>query len=273
VPILKSASLPWGAGLNFREDLDKLRKESQLAEEEQESRPGIIVTTNFDPLIEEALRAQHSRERSADEVVTEVLQEAAWSPKVGLMLLSAELERAVRTLWMTTGWGQPQPRFTLRQGVERLVQLGVLTQSAASALAVFQSVRNEIIHGGRVASDDEVIRALDAAIPLLWAVLAVPAEKNFVLHPGVDLYSDPEATVPITDAKGVILETVSPGGVSTTLRIFPTTKTDYQLGKQVSWEWGPRQWGEAWYRDPESGEVKQAWGGSMEFRGRHLDEL
>lgn len=273
VPILKSASLPGGAGLNFREDLDKLQRESQLAEEEQESRPGPIVTTNYDPLIEEALQAQKSAGRSVDEIVSEVLQEAARSPKVGLMVLSAELERSVRTLLMTTGWAQSQGRFTLRQGIDRLVELGVLTSSAASALAVFQSVRNEIIHGGRVASDDEVLRALDAAIPLLRAILAVPVEKNFVWHPGVELYSDPEATAPIPDVKGLILETVSPGGVSTTRRIFPTTKTDYVIGKQVTWEWGPRQWGETWYREPESGKVVEAWGGSMEFRGRHLDEM
>lgn len=273
VPILKSASLPGGGGLDFREDLDLLQRESQLAEEEQERRPPAILSTNFDPMIEEGQRGQLLRERSADAIVTEVLQEAARSPKVGLMLLSAELERAVHTLLMATGWAQLQPRFTLRVGIERLVEIGVLTHSAASALAVYQSVRNEIIHGGRMASDDEVLRALDAAIPLLRAVLAVPMEKNFVSHPGVDIFSDSAASNLIIDAKGLILETVSPGGVSITCRIFPTTKTDYELGKQVSWEWGPRQWGEAWYRDPDSGEVRQAWGGSMEFRGRHLDEI
>jgi hypothetical protein len=55
---------------------------------------------------------------------------------------------------------------------------------------------------------------------------------------------------------------------------MPTTQTHFQVGKQVSWEWnGKFVLGPAWYRDSETGEVKQAWVGSTEFIGRHLDDL
>ena len=103
VPILRSASLPGGAGLEF--DLDRLRQESQLAEDEQEEHE---ISTSGDgpapPDVEEEVLEE--RLQSADAVVAEVLREA-WgvNPKVGLMVLSAELDRAVRELLLGTGWG------------------------------------------------------------------------------------------------------------------------------------------------------------------------
>jgi hypothetical protein len=59
-----------------------------------------------------------------------------------------------------------------------------------------------------------------------------------------------------------------------TKRIYATTKTHFQKGKQVAWEWNTgRAWKEAWYRDPDSEEIRSAWSGSAEFVGRHLDGL
>jgi hypothetical protein len=70
------------------------------------------------------------------------------------------------------------------------------------------------------------------------------------------------------------LRTTSPGGAHTSFRIFPTTKTDYVTGKTVTWEWSPANvWGETWYRDPNSREIKKAWDSAMEFCGRPLDEI
>jgi hypothetical protein len=271
VPILRSASLPGGAGLEF--DLDRLRQESQLAEDEQEEHE---ISTSGDgpapPDVEEEVLEE--RLQSADAVVAEVLREAARSPKVGLMVLSAELDRAVRELLLGTGWGLPGRRLSLSAGVERLVDLGTLSTSAASALNVFQTIRNKIIHGSRGVSDDEVVRAIDAAIPLLRAILAVPMERHFVEAAGVPVFSDVAATIPIDDATGVVLKTTSPEGLERHVRMFPTTRTGYyEKGKRVTWEWGEGGWGPAWYRDPDSGEVKGAWVGSMEFAGRHFDEL
>jgi len=286
VPLLKSASLPGGTGLEFREDLDRLQKESQLAVQEQADQPGIVplagpgnvadtidASTSREDPDSISVETRTSEQRAADEIVAEILREASRSPRVGLMLLSAELERAVRTLLWSSGWKTPTSSKSLRAGIERLVELGVLTSSAASALSLFTNVRNEIVHGRRVASDAEVIRALDAGIPLLRAVMAIPRERNIVAHSSVPLFFDTGATKLVPDARGVILRTVSPGGASTMYRIFPTCKADYVRGQEVSWEWGPRQWGEIWYRDPDSGEITEAWSGSMEFIGRNLDDI
>ena len=63
-------------------------------------------------------------------------------------------------------------------------------------------------------------------------------------------------------------------GAITDYRIFPTTRDHYKKGMRVSWEWnGSLKWGDTWYRDPESHEIKHAWSASIEFVGRDLDTL
>jgi len=42
----------------------------------------------------------------------------------------------------------------------------------------------------------------------------------------------------------------------------------------VSWEWNMNNvWEAAWYRDPDTNEVKPAWSSSAEFIGRDLNNL
>jgi hypothetical protein len=95
-----------------------------------------------------------------------------------------------------------------------------------------------------------------------------------VYDPGVLLYSNADATVTIADARGVVLETTSAGGAMKSLRIFPSTRTHFERGREVAWEWNNEsRWGPTWYRHPDSGEVEKAWDGSLEFIGRHLDEI
>jgi hypothetical protein len=74
--------------------------------------------------------------------------------------------------------------------------------------------------------------------------------------------------------RGLILQTISPGATSTSRRIYPTTQSKYERGKVVTWEWKRGGgWGEAWYRDPQTGAVAYAWTNALEFVGRHLDEV
>ncbi|MDP9443655.1 MAG: hypothetical protein M3P83_04615 [Actinomycetota bacterium] len=271
VPLLSSATLPGGGGLNFREDLDRLQKESEQAAHDQlKATPSEEEGSGSESATSEGgtlLRA----EDSIDAMVDEILSEAARSPRVGLMILSAELERAVRRLLLASGWGDGRTVRSLQSGIDRLVELGLLTKSAASALRIFSRVRNEIVHGARAASDDEVLRALDAAIPLLRAVAAIPRERHVVACEPVTVFSDEAATSPIPGVKGLILTTTSPGTALTSRRIYPTTRDGYVVGKDVSWAWGEASWGEAWYRDPETAEVLHAWTGAREFIGHHLD--
>jgi hypothetical protein len=81
-------------------------------------------------------------------------------------------------------------------------------------------------------------------------------------------------TQPVQDGKGLILETLAPGGVTKSFRIFPTTKPHFKKGHQVAWEWSmDKSWPTCWYRQPETDESQIAWISSAEFIGRNLDEL
>jgi hypothetical protein len=119
-----------------------------------------------------------------------------------------------------------------------------------------------------------VLRALDSGLTILRALRAIPHEVHVVYHPGVELFADAELTQQLPNVRGVILESTSPDGATTHLRIFPTTSRHFQKGKRVAWEWhDATTWGPAWYREPDTGETKQAWHSSAEFIGRHLDEF
>jgi len=103
---------------------------------------------------------------------------------------------------------------------------------------------------------------------------ALPRETNIVHHPGVAIYSDPECEHPVTNAKGIILKTTSADGAGVNYPIFPSTRTHFIKGKRVALDWSRENtWWDAWYRDPDTDEIKLAWNSSSEFVGRHLDEL
>jgi hypothetical protein len=54
-------------------------------------------------------------------------------------------------------------------------------------------------------------------------------------------------------------------------QVHPTTRTDLAQG-DVTGEWSQTLWPQSWYRDPISGTLTSAFGGSTrEFVGRNLD--
>jgi len=142
---------------------------------------------------------------------------------------------------------------------------------------MFLDIRNRLVHYDfyrGAPSPDDVLQAVDSGITILRALRAVPREINMVYHPGVDLYADSQALNLRDGVKGVILETMSTGGTTKAYRIFPTTRSHFRKGERVAWEWNnAKRFGESWYRDPDTQEVKCAWSGSLEFVGRHLDEI
>jgi hypothetical protein len=279
VPLLKSATLPGGAGLEFRSQLDELQ---QVAEAVKESPAAPIDTHDASSggVTGESRPDQHATgpatiadSEGVDAVTARILDETSRSPKVGLMVLAAEVERATRQILAGIGRNTPDAGRSLSADVRRLVQLEVVSPSLASAVDLFMSIRNQVVHGRQRVTDDEVLRAVDAGLTILTAVEAIPRERHFVAAANVPVFHDKRLMRRIDDANGILLRSVSPGGVSEMLRIFPTTRTDYEVGREVAWEWNvQRQWGPAWYRD-ENTEVREAWTGSLEFVGRHLDEL
>jgi hypothetical protein len=108
----------------------------------------------------------------------------------------------------------------------------------------------------------------------LRAIQAIPHEKYFVYHPGAEVYSDPEGNQVTDGVRAVILDVESPGGATRTRHVYPSTRTYFRRGMRVAWEWNlDRVFGESWYQDPDTNEVKHGWSSSAEFIGRPLEEL
>ena len=208
-----------------------------------------------------------------EEPIARVLAEVPKSPKGALLILGAELEKELRQLLWSSGWIQGVGRATITRSVEHLVKLGVVPENLGGSVKAFLDVRNRMLHGYGV-TEDELLRAVDIGLTILRAVLAIPREENRVYQPGVDIFEDAEGNRLRSGIKGVILESVSPGGTTKTLRVFPTTGTHFAKGQRVSWEWNMTTVvGKSWYRNPETGKLQLAWGQSAEFVGRDLDDL
>lgn len=209
-----------------------------------------------------------------DTLTADILREAVRSPKAALLLLASELEREARQLLASGGHLKEEKFVPLSQALGMLQkQFGGLPGHISGSLKLFWEVRNRLVHGGR-ADDGEILRAIDSGITILKALRAFPRETNYVYHPGVPIFKDPECKELWPVGKGVILETETPGGTRRFHRIFPTTRTHFQKGKRVAWEWnGSTTWTAAWYKDPDSGETKMAWTSAMEFVGRHLEDV
>lgn len=268
LPLLESASFPGGGSLVFKKKLDELAGATEALEADE---VGDDDDENEDP---SALAQRAAQRLEADEVVADVLEEASRSPKLALMRLSAELDRAVHHLLMGSGWGIARRRWPLRDAVARLVELGVIPASAASAADLFTQVRNAVIHGARAHADDDILRAIDSGIGIYNAVANVPRERNFVAATKVPLFHDEGLTDPITDATGIMLRTVAANSRRTeSERIYPTTRDHFRIGDEVAWVWDTSHvWGPAWYRHPKTDEVHKGWDSAGEFIGTPIDD-
>jgi len=208
-----------------------------------------------------------------DDTIQRVLGLVATSPKAALLVLAAEIEREVRQILASTGLLRGRRHVPVEQAFAELDADGTLPKHVPSSLRLFWSIRNRLAHGHDTNTGD-ILSAIDSGIALLRALRAVPHEEHTVYHPGVVLYSDQSLRNELSGVRGLILEVRSPGGASTARRIYPTTRDDYRKGSRVAWEWSDaKTFGEAWYRDPDSGDARYAWTSSMEFVGRDIAKL
>lgn len=257
---LKKGKL-FGQEFELGEELQKLETSGAAAAKEVEALPPEqrrITTADQDERLDATKRA--------------ILEQAANAPKIALMALGIELEKQARQALATRGLLRGRQAVSLSQALNELHQYG-FPQNLTASLRAFDDVRSKIIHGAE-ATEADALSALDTGMTILRALNVLPNEINITYHPGVEIFADSGAMQPISDAKGVILETTSPGGMMKTFRIFPTTQTHFQKGKQVAWEWNMnRTWPEAWYRDPDEGTIKHGWNMSAEFVGRNLDDI
>ncbi|HUN84489.1 MAG TPA: hypothetical protein VMU48_08920 [Terracidiphilus sp.] len=254
-----------------------LGQEFELGEELTTLRTSVAAVTKevmeLPPGAPEASPATMARqEKEFDTKIGHIIQLAASSPKAALIAMRAEIERQAINALAIRGLLHGRPVVTLQQALGELRQCG-FPPALEGSLEIFDSVRNRIVHG-QGTTDDDALMALDSGMTILRVLSALPSEVHEVYHPGVEVFFDPECTRVIPGVKGVILEATSPGGVMKTKRIYATTKPHFKKGKKVAWEWNiGKQWAAAWYRDPDTGETKSAWGGCAEFVGRHLDDI
>lgn len=251
-----------GQEIELGESLDKLTEAAESVQSEAATLPNSV---NVEKTADEQAVEQ--------DAVRRIIAEAGRSPKAALIMLASELEKAARQALAVTGHLNGRQLVPIQQAIGELHQKYGLPSHVPSSLKYFWDVRNRLIHRGE-GTDDDILRAIDSGISILQALQVMPKEINTVYESGVTLYSDSEAIARIEAAKGLILETSSPNGLSRSFRIFPSTRTHFVKGKQVSWEWNMGLiLGSAWYKDPTTGEIKKGWDSSAEFVGRHLDDL
>ncbi|WP_371424432.1 hypothetical protein [Tardiphaga sp.] len=249
-----------GQEIELNEELDELQRSAIKAEQE--------TVASVPPLKAPDLENSASKNFESD-----LLSNISKSPKAALMLLAAEIERRLRLILISTGWAQNIKPAPIAKAIDKLREQGSLPEHVSGSIKLFLDVRNKIVHG-HSATEEDTLRAIDSGFTVLKSLEAIPFEENVVHHPGVVIYSDALCEHEIADAVGLLLESTSPGRTTKSLRIFPTTRKDYRAGESVAWEWTfDRSWGPAWYRDPRTHEIKQAWLSAAEFIGRHLSDI
>jgi hypothetical protein len=209
---------------------------------------------------------------SKNEVIKTQLERIYSVNYSGLILLYSDIDRRLRQL---LGHGS-QPLYqshSMQRNLEILNEWGSLPSYLMSHVSPFLNIYSQASIG--VDLDLKILSsAIDSGITILKIIQAFPYSPKVVYHPGVKIYSDKEGTQVRDRVKGVLLEVTSPNGSLKTLQIFPTTCTHLMKGKEVLDCMNDNQvWEESWYRDPDTNEVKQAWIWSLEFIGRHLDDL
>lgn len=249
----------FGQEFELEEKLDQLQEATEKAEKE-------IVATQQTPL-------KLERSEPAELLEEQLLRDASKSPKVTLMLLAAELDKRIHRLLAASGWQQSIKAVSTSAAIEQLRAQGSLPEHVSGSVKLFQEVRNKIVHG-KIADDQDILRAIDSGFTLLRAIESIPLESNTVHCTDLPFYSDSECVDLVSAATAIILETVSPGGSQKSFRVFPTTRNHFEVGQRVAWEWNPaKTWGPSWYKNPDTAKCTMAWQSSVEFIGRHLDDL
>jgi hypothetical protein len=147
-------------------ELDELQAKTEVAEAKIPIISGSLTATLEDAQLE----ATSTVRPRAEDDIEEVLREASRSPRLGLMLLSAKMERAARDNAEAAGLNT-RIGFSLRNLIQSLVQAKQLPEETGEAINLFNQVRNRIIHG-HDADNEEITRAIDSGTRLLRLLLS-----------------------------------------------------------------------------------------------------
>lgn len=207
----------------------------------------------------------------ADDVVDSALAAAETrSPRVGLALLGGELDQVARRILASTGWGRGRHDWNLRDAIDELHNLGVVSRSVHMSLAVLEDTRAAIAAGNPVPPKD-VLRALDVAVSTFRALAAIPVERNYVAEASIAMHETGDGGPAIPGVFGVRIRTIGPPPRQPREAVFLTRREDYVPGTEVTWLWGSDVLGPLWYLDTSTGRyVEQK---TVEFTGLALDDI
>jgi hypothetical protein len=213
-----------------------------------------------------------------DQTEREILEEALVSDKAALMRLSLEIDRELRKLLVSTGALKrymEQDSQTFQDALRTLgsVQGARVPPELYQKVVEFSSLRNRVAHY----SSEVPLVAFDLGLSILRILRSVPRFSYIVKKADLTLYSDKYCQEPRPDVRGVMIETFDGEGKSQGVQVFPSTR-DYSEGMSVGWEWEfghstDMAWGETWYKDTETGKCTPAWGESLEFIGREINQI
>lgn len=189
-------------------------------------------------------------------------------------LVESELRRLLAATGYLSRAGQRLGSVSIAELLEDAERTRLLSPELVSSIKKLRSLADDVIHSN--AEGQSVTAELTASgLNILAALRSIPHQRNVVEEPNVPIFTDENCTQ-LAEGHGLMLKAYLPPGNEKPLMylIYPTTKSDYQKGKEVAWEWnGSKRWGPCWYRDPVSNKATPAWGASMEFVGRHLEEI
>ncbi len=99
----------------------------------------------------------------------------------------------------------------------------------------------------------------------------MPVVPHKVIYSGIPFYTDREGKNEVADGKIVVLLPLDPDGFQM-LDAVPSRK-NYQPGQYLNWQLNKdKLWEECYYRNPETGQIEQAWTMHVEFVGKVLSE-
>jgi hypothetical protein len=211
-----------------------------------------------------------SLERTTDDVVDRLLEEAERSPREAIRHTQVVLERDLRGLLASSGWGNNRWDWQAAEAIDRLFEVGVISASVHGSFKVFGDTYRAVA-AGEPTGEEDVLRGLDVGLFTIRAVAAIPRERHYVLHADLETYRDAECLEPVPDVRVILVRSVGPAPRRPHDHAFLTTGAGLAAGTELTWTWGPANLGSAWYRDPTTGVIGQA--SSMDFQGRRLDDI
>ena len=118
----------------------------------------------------------------------------------------------------------------------------------------------------------ETEMAIVTAIQLLRSLYSISLQDNIIEHTNIPVFYDKDCTIPVSDMTAIVVKQIMVDGLTPTIGVFPTTRTDYKVGEHVTWDWNKsRILRDVWYKDPTTAETKPI--NAMEFVGSDIDDL